>query len=393
MTYRQKYYKELFLNLLEKAQEDALVSHDINFTDHVINKQDISSFYVLTLSILADSIKDVYEDMTEVYYSNKVDYALDTDLDDIGDEIGCPRPGATKAGALLTFEINTPVSESFVIPKGTIVSTRGGKNYTTMESLTITEGSLSGSVYAESVVEGPSGRVSANTLRRCSYSVTLNSGTNVPYGVTNPSASTGGYSNWLDEDYRLLLKNWVKGNIRGSREAYEKYFADFDGIDSYKIVPNWNGTGTIKIILDPGYPSQLRKAYEDITQSVCQFSEDITMFSAKYVPIEIYAVCNVDIDMLTPYSSIEKKDIQLRIKNAIRDFVDGDNQNYTGLKLGEDFIPYKLGVYLSSRVPELKSVEFKSPTEHVVINDEEIATTVQVNSDGEEMSLITVKIE
>ena len=64
--YTQKFYEELFLFSLENAYDWGLISHDENFTDYVKSKQDISNFYVMNLSVLADSIEDVYYDITDV---------------------------------------------------------------------------------------------------------------------------------------------------------------------------------------------------------------------------------------------------------------------------------------------------------------------------------------
>ena len=74
VMYVQKYYEELFTNLLEEAYDNSLISHNELFVDYVKSRQDISSYYVMTLSIIAESEEDIYYDMTDVYYSAKVEY-------------------------------------------------------------------------------------------------------------------------------------------------------------------------------------------------------------------------------------------------------------------------------------------------------------------------------
>ena len=128
MTYVQKYYEELFLNSLNVAYNDGLISHDDEFITYVKSKQDISNFYVMNLSVFADSIDDVYYDMTDVYNSHKINLALGDDLDDLGDEIGCLRPQATYASVTLTFttELYDTVK---TIPSDIICSTKDGISY------------------------------------------------------------------------------------------------------------------------------------------------------------------------------------------------------------------------------------------------------------------------
>lgn len=70
---------------------------------------------------------------------------------------------------------------------------------------------------------------------------------------------------------------------------------------------------------------------------------------SRKILIDVYATVNVDIDQINPYSDTEKEDIRSRIIQAIKVFIDGgytvSNEYYPGLLIGEDFIPYKLGVF------------------------------------------------
>jgi uncharacterized phage protein gp47/JayE len=383
-NYSPKYYNELFLNLLESANEEELISHNENFESYIKNKQDISSFYIMTLSILADNIEDVYYDMNDVYLSDKIDNALGTDLDDIGAKIGCPRPQATRAGVELTFDLHTPYDISLVIPANTTVSSSKGISYYTTESVNVPIGETKVKAFALAINPGRRHRVPSGTLKVANGELRLADGTVVGMSVNNELSSSGGYDAYDDEEYRALLLDWVKSNIKGSKSAYEKYFANVDGLDSYKLVPNWNGiTGSVKIVLDPGIPGQLNQCYDELMGSVCQFSEDIVLFPPDYVPINIYAVCDVDIDVINPYSSTEKDEIKSRIETAIKDYIDGnlysvDRKEYMGMELGEDFIPYKLGVYISRKVPEVKNIGFKYPLSPIEISDEQLCRSNEI---------------
>lgn len=360
MTYVQKYYDDLFLNNLENAFDSGLISHDEEFTTYVKSKQDISNFYVMNLSVFSDSEEDIYYDMTDVYNSHKITLALGSDLDDIGDEIGCLRPLATRASVELTFTME-PYDSVKVIPEGIQCSTNEGIVYYTAEDTEVAPYTDEVTVQALALKSGTQSRVLAETITHINSDASEETiGVNLT-SVINLNPSSGGTDAFSDDDYRELLLNHRKENIRGSYEAFEKFFDNYDGLDSYKLIPCWDGSGTLKVVLDPGTPYQLNDVYNKLKTSVTQIDDVISMFSFEPVPIDIYAVCNVDIDLINPYSSIEKEAIKSRIVDAIRLYIDGNVTRYTGLRIGEDFIPYQLGVFIHDLVPELKDITFKYP--------------------------------
>lgn len=352
-NYEQKYFAELFFNSIVDAYDNGLISNYEDFLEFISNREDISNYYVMTLSVIADTIEDVYYDMTSVYNSSKIDYAVGRDLDSIGEIVGCPRPQATKSAVMVTFKIGAKTDTSIPIPQGQIVVNRNGVNFVTQEDGVIPIGETECEIYCESVGTGSNTRVLSETITK----IDSNLGTE-GLSVINKNSSSGGRDRYTDEEYRLLLKDWVKSTVKGSREAYVKYFSTFDGLNGYKLIPNWDGSGTLKIVLDPGYPYQLQKAYDEICESVCQLPDDITMWSPTRVPVDVFCSVNVDIDQVNPYSESEKDEIRSRIIDAIMLFIDGDVLNYEGLGIGEDFVPYQLGVFISELIPEIKNVTF-----------------------------------
>ena len=382
--FQQKYFAEIFYNSIIDAYENGLISNHEDFMNYILDNKDISNFYVMTLAVIADSIEDVYYDMDSVYDSNKLDYAMGYDLDSIGEIVGCPRPEATRSNVMVTFTLSSTALESFPINEGTIVTSRTGINFVTDEDVVIPQGEVSVDVCCSSIGKGSKMRVLSGSIHK------IESGLDsTGVSVTNKTPSSGGKDRYTDEQYRLLLGEWVGNNIKGSREAYNRFFSSFDGIDGYKLIPNWNGSGTLKIVIDPGYPYQLMNAYELIRESVCQLPDDITMWSPTRVPLSVYCTVNVDIDRVNPFSSSEKEEIRSRIIDAIKVYVNGDVLNSSGLGIGEDFVPYKLGVFLGQVIPEIVNISFILPSdldtldkkgvrtckgnEAVTITDEEIA--------------------
>lgn len=369
MNYREKDYEEIFQIMLDDSVENGLISRAEDFNSFIANKEDISNYYVMDKAVIAHMFALAYDAATKVYNSYNVELAEGEDLDKIGARNGIPRPQATQASAMVTFTIQEDVEEDITIEEGIIVCTDDGVEYITVEPLYLASDSNSVTVQCLSMDAGLEAKVTADSL--------INIVSNLDYSFicNNEEASSGGYEEYSDEDYRYLLENWILIHLKGSNEAYENYFANMDGIDGYKIVPNWNTTGTTKVILDPGTPYLLNQAYEELQNTVAQETEDIVMFAPIKKLIDIYATVNVDIDQINPYSDLEKENIQKRIISAIRTFIDEGYRNngswYNGLSIGEDFIPHKLAVFLDEEIPELKNITFNYPEDYIKILDEE----------------------
>lgn len=365
MNYEEKQYDDIFLSMLQDAFKERLVSNDEKFLDYIANKQDISNFYVMLLAIHSEAIADVYKQMTKVYNSSKVQYAESNDLDSLGLIVDCSRPQATKASVILQFK--TTKDDLRKISKGVVVSTRNGISYRTVEDIEFTEDNNVCEVTALATIAGIKSRVDENKL-------VITSQADVT--VTNPNPSTGGSEAYTDEQYRELLMNWVKTKEKGNLWAYKNYFARLDGISDYKIVPNWNGSGTIKVIVSPATPYILNTVYNGLSENVVQATEDITLTAPKDIEVDIYVKCNVDIDRLNPYSTDDKTFIQEKIAKAVEDYIDS-------MGIGEDFIPHKLAVAVDKSVSELKNIDFNYPTEVITVDDEEKCVVGNVQIDME----------
>lgn len=370
MNYSQKYFDEIFEATLEDALERGMISHAEEFESYIANQEDISNYYVMDKAVMSGMIERVYESMTLVYEAAKVEYAEGQDLDDLGVERGIPRPEASYASAEVTFTTSDALAEDLTIDDEIIVSTDDGRiEYRTIESIYIPAGETSATVQCLSVNPGSDSKVIENTL------VNIVSEVEDLDSCNNEKGSSGGEDGYTDDEYRYLILNYHLINLKGSNEAYESFFAGYDGIDDYKLVPNWDKSGTMKIIVDPGTPFLLNKLYGEIQSSVCQATEDIFMTAPEEKLIDIHAVVNVDIDRINPFSDVEKENIKSKIITAIKTFIDGgylsSGEYYSGLRIGEDFIPHKLAVFVDDEVPELKNITFNYPQNYIEINEEE----------------------
>lgn len=355
VNYKEKDYDQLFLGMMQDAYQYGLVSTDERFIDYINNRKDIENNYCLFLSVYAFENSQIFEEMTKLYNSNDIDKAQGKDLDIIGNKFGIPRPSARKSSVELTFTKTIDNDIDFKIPKGTIVSTVSGKNYYTVEEAVIVRGQSTATVQAMSSDNGYNSRVDRNTLTVCSLSGIKS--------VTNIKGSSGGRSAYNDKEYRQLIRNWTYSHIKGTKEAYDLFFAYYDGIDSYRLFPLWDGAGTLKIVIDPSDDWILNDVKNKIYKNVQLIDDDVTVTGAIQRKIDIKVNVNVDIDNAQYYSVDEREEIATRVNKAIRLFIDGgyrrDGRYFYGMSIGEDFIPFQLGMFIASEVEEVRSVDFR----------------------------------
>lgn len=388
MNFRRKEYEEIFLKGLQNALEQKLISKEEDFEKYIKNKEDIENFYVMLMSIHAEWIAEIYEAMQLIYDSTFIDKATGIDLDHIGEWVGIPRPTATKSYVDLVFHLNRPLDENLIIPEGVLVTSKktDGVNYKTAKRVEVPAGELEVIAPAYSTTRGANTYVAEKEIEKIDLALSDFKG--VGLKVRNDYSSTGGSDVMSDEEYRRYLKNWTRIQQKGNAWAYKNYFANLDGLDSYNLIPRWDGAGTLKIVIDKSGESEYiaNQIYKEIMEQVALFDDDIYITDAVKRQISITCRANIDLDTVVPYSADEKKAVLEKLKNLIKVFVDGGDLNgkhYKGMTIGEDFIPHKLAVFLDKNIPELKNITFSYPTEPIVLNDEEIGVLGELNIEME----------
>lgn len=361
INYKEKDFDQIFKEMLQDAFKYKLTSSDEHFLDYINNRQDIENMYILFLSVYAMQTSEFYEEATKLYNSNDLNKAVGKDLDVLGAKVGVSRPQARKSSVTLTFSANSNHDVNIKIPKGTIVSDGNGNSYYTIEEGTIIVGRSSVDIGALSVDGGYNTHVGRNTLNYIENSINSNTDN---LSVTNLKGSSGGRSAFSDDEYRELIRDWSYSHIKGTKEAYELFFANYHGVESYNLVPKWDGAGTLKIIVDPSDDWIVNDISEKLLQNVELFDDDVFVTGANRKVIDVNAVANVSIDNVEDYTDNEKELIKQRIVNAVNVYIDGGYKNngdyYTGLLIGEDFIPLQCAMFILQEVPQLKSIDFKN---------------------------------
>lgn len=361
VNYKEKDYEDIFLEMMKDAYQYKLLSTDERFLEYIKNRQDIENNYCLLLSVYAFENNKIYEDMTLIYNSNDLDKATGKDLDIIGNKFSIPRPQARKSSVELTFYFETAKNTDFVIPRGTVVTTENGTSYYTVEEAVIVRGQFQTNVTAYSSLSGFNTRVDRKTLKYC------NLGGNVQ--VINLKGSSGGRGEYTDDEYRRLIKNWAYSHIKGTKEAYELFFAYYDGVDDYRLVPLWDGAGTLKVIVDPDNDWILNDIKTKLLQNVQLLDDDVKVVGAVKRAIDIDVNVNIDIDSIDYYSVEQRETIAKRVANAIELYVDGgykrNGRYHKGLGIGNDFVPFQCSLFVAGEIPELKSIDFKDTIKNI----------------------------
>lgn len=377
IPFKLKDYYTLFEEVISYAQEHEIISSNIDFISLIKENKDIENFTVLLLAIMSKLNSELYEDMKDVKDGYNILTAVGEDLDNLGAFKGISRPSATSCSVDLKFSLNTPLPETTTLANPIIVSTNDGITYTTVTGKTVEEESTEFYITSYADTTGVNQRVSADTL------TVIKSGLPSIFGkcsVTNPYPATGGSETYTDDEYREYLLNSDKIHEKSTRWAYKNYLDRYDGLDSYNLVPKWDGTGTIKIIVDISDKTQyhINKISSDIEESVAWADDDVTVVPATQVPITVNMICNVDIDQLNPYNTHEKEEIQARLVKAVLLYING-GPNTKGLTIGDDFIPYKLGVFLNNEVSEVQNITITNPSTPITVGDDELAVISSEN--------------
>ena len=359
-NYKQKNYDTIFTEMLTDAYIEGLLSNDEHFLDYVKNRDDIENNFVMLMSVYALKDSKQYKEMTNIYLANDIDYAVGVDLDILGSKCNTHRPQATKSSVTLEFSLRpniSPLDYDYTIPKNTIVSTDDDIRYATVDDCTIIRGEYNVQCGALAVMNGGASRVEQDTLTHC------NDIDQALISVTNINGSSGTHETYNDDEYRELLRNWTYSHIKGTKESYEEFFANYNGLDDYRLIPRWDGPGTLKIIISPSNDWLKNDLYTKLEDNTFLLLEDVLITGAIERPLDIDCTINVDIDNVVSYSTVDYDNIRELVKQALTVYVDGGYRRngtyHNGLGIGQDFIPFKAGIFINEEIPQIMSIDFK----------------------------------
>lgn len=197
-------------------------------------------------------------------------------------EAGLVRLTATYSRGFVT--ITNEFDEDFTVPVNTAVYTDNNIRFRTDNEIIVLSNS-SADVNITSEVPGLNQNVAANRITNIEY---------IEVTCTNTVATTGGTD--IESDASLLERYKAKTKspgVSGSKNHYLQWALSIEGIGNAKIIPLWNGKGTVKVILidsnkEPVNPVKLQEV-SDYIESQRPIGATVTVVSAANFAINISA--------------------------------------------------------------------------------------------------------
>lgn len=230
---------------LTTETEEVILTRMLARIDDDIDKSE-GSYIWDSCSSVAGELAILKADMTDFLQRGFAQTTFDEYLDARCAEKGITRNEAQKATGKVTFT----GTEGTTIPSGTGVATPADRvlNISSIEFVTVGQvvipsgGTVDANITA--VVAGSGGEVLENTITVLSQSI------NGVASVTNAAKTEGGEDIETDESLlnRYLIKVRKPGTS-GNQADYETWCGEITGVGGVKILPRWNGGGTVKAFL------------------------------------------------------------------------------------------------------------------------------------------------
>ena len=225
-------------------------------------------------------------------------------LDKLGRAVSLTRKSATAAETTLkvTGTANTLIPEGFVFSTAaTAIS--DNVEFAATEDVTLDENG-EGEIPVRCTQTGTVGNVSANSITLMSSPV---------MGITsinNEAAATGGTEEETDKDFGARIVQRERdgdSSFIGCDADYKRWAQEVDGVGSVIVVPEWNGPGTVKLIVmdangEPATSTIIENVYDyimspdDAELRLAPIGASLTVNTATVMPLTITADVVLDED-------------------------------------------------------------------------------------------------
>ena len=402
LNFRGKTYQTAFMQMLNDAYEQGILSNNEDFQSYVESRQDIESELVMHYSVIAEALWDkdtgCVKLLSDNYNSHILSRAEGIDLEILAEYFGIYRVQATYSVAELELSFGSTATTTFTIPIGTRFSTAKTERYNTIyfktqETIIVNAGDTTATVSVVSTTPSYDGRVEADEITRYVGVPDGFDALPVKINCTNPNRSYGGFPAESDDHLRDRVSNWAYSIPRTTYSSYMSYLFGVDGLQFFRLIPRWNGTGTLKVVIAPNNATTIKFIQNTIDNEIASADDDVTVVGATDEPINISIVINTDIDREVSLNAQEKAVIKTKVENAISTYISGgtlkNGEVWDGLGIGQDFIPMKCANFIADEVTELQNITFITP-EHAYYYD--VNGNRVVNSEGKAYALIDSEI-
>ena len=319
----------------------------------------VGSFFYDVSKPLAIELEQTYAKLENILLNGFAITATGAYLDNKVAEQGLVRKPATKAEGAV-YITGTPGT---IIPDGSKVAS-DNLIFSVFGAYELVDASTYVYVFCDTA--GSVGNVPIGSIKK--FPVTLTGLT----GVTNLEAITGGYDTETDEELRQRYFDKVSAPVSsGNKYHYINWAKEVTGVGDVKVLPLWNGAGTVKVIIinsNRGVASQ--SLIDEVTAKIEDsrpIGANITVESAVPLSINVSAT-------LTLLTSISLETVIPKIEALI-----GAYLKHTAFS--QDYISYAHigGAILSvDGVLDYTNLKVNNGTVNIAIDENEVAVLGEV---------------
>lgn len=313
-----------------------------------------------TLSANSKEFEKAYAEMALIIEASFPQTSWGDWLTKKAEEHGIIRQEATNSSVILTITGQAGVAVS----EGALFSTNDGKNFITVETKKI-ESTGTVDIKAQSQDVGTSCNVDAETIIKIPMSI---------YGVSsviNKSAAYDGFDEETDEELleRLLFKVRQPATS-GNKNHYVIWATNVEGVGGVKVLPLWNGNGTVKVIITD---AKNEIASEDLIAKVQNYIDEQRPIGATVTVVSPKPL-NIDISLKVTKGSGNPNEI----KNVVNDF-------FKTTAFEREYVSYaQVGKVILEKatttgVQDYSNLTLNNKTENIALTDEQLPTVRQVN--------------
>lgn len=313
-----------------------------------------------TLSANSKEFEKAYAEMALIIEASFPQTSWGNWLTKKAEEHGIIRQEATNSSVILTITGQAGVAVS----EGALFSTNDGKNFITVETKKI-ESTGTVDIKAQSQDVGTSCNVDAETITKIPMSI---------YGVsavTNKNSAYDGFDEETDEELleRLLFKVRQPATS-GNKNHYIIWATNVKGVGGVKVLPLWNGNGTVKVIITN---AENEIASEDLIAKVQNYIDEQRPIGATVTVVSPKPL-NIDIGLKVTKGSGNPNEI----KNVVNDF-------FKTTAFEREYVSYaQVGKVILEKatitgVQDYSNLTLNNKTENIALTDEQLPTVRQVN--------------
>lgn len=311
-----------------------------------------------TLSANSKEFEKAYAEMALIIEASFPQTSWGDWLTRKAEEHGIIRQEATNSSVILTItgQAGTTIQE------GSLFSTNDGKNFLTVESKKI-EDDGTVDIKAQSQDVGTNCNVDAETITKIPVSI---------YGVsavTNKSPAYDGFDEETDEELleRLLFKVRQPATS-GNKNHYVIWATNVEGVGGVKVLPLWNGNGTVKVIITD---AKNEIASEDLIAKVQNYIDEQRPIGATITVVSPKPL-NIDIGLKVTKGSGNPNEI----KNVVNDF-------FKTTAFEREYVSYaQVGKVILEKtatgVQDYSDLTLNNKAENIALTDEQLPTVGQV---------------